>query len=332
MRKITTPITLVLLMLCSFSFTASAQDPTFNINGKDICENQPVEIDITVANFEELLGFQFTVGWNPTIIQIDSITNINAAVSDIQFGVISQENNHVSTSWFNNALEVVSIDDDEVLFTIVFSGVGEDGTFSTLNFIDSPAMLEAIKYDENNDVITVTAEGNNSILMVTEPSLMDVEVTNDVNMSGVGSIDISITGGTAPYDFAWESGETTEDISDVTMGDYTCVITDAKGCVETVGPFTVDNVVGVNEIEGLINVQLSPNPNTGIFNLQANFEASQTVDINIYNVFGQKVYTEFIESANIASDIDVSDLANGTYIVQLSTDNGMHVERMSIQR
>jgi hypothetical protein len=54
----------------------------------------------------------------------------------------------------------------------------------------------------------------------------NVTTTNGSN----GSIDITVTGGTAPYTFKWNDGATTEDRTGLTAGTYTVVVTDAKGC------------------------------------------------------------------------------------------------------
>ncbi|EKB47791.1 T9SS C-terminal target domain-containing protein [Cecembia lonarensis] len=49
------------------------------------------------------------------------------------------------------------------------------------------------------------------------------------------SLDINVTGGTAPYTFAWSNGVTTQNLVGIEPGSYTVTITDALGCqlVET---------------------------------------------------------------------------------------------------
>ena len=45
-----------------------------------------------------------------------------------------------------------------------------------------------------------------------------------------GSIIANPTGGTAPYYYLWSTGQTTQTISNLPAGIYTCIVTDANGC------------------------------------------------------------------------------------------------------
>jgi hypothetical protein len=48
-----------------------------------------------------------------------------------------------------------------------------------------------------------------------------------------GSIEVQVAGGTAPYEFQWESGQQTGAITGLGAGDYRLTVTDANGCEAT---------------------------------------------------------------------------------------------------
>ena len=333
MRKVSTKLPLIILaFLCFNNYNASAAEPVFNLNGGSICEDATVEVDITVADVSDLISFQFTVGWDPLVMQIDDVTYKHPIIAnDVFFGAFTSESEVLTVSWFDNELTGKNIDDDEILFTMTFSAVGDNSALTTLTFLDDPTMRE-VSVLESSEITLTDGIWNDDMVMIAQPELGSVEITDDVNMSGVGAVDVTMTTGTAPYVYAWESGQTTEDLVDVPMGSYNCTVTDDKGCVTEIGPFTVDNTVGIYDIDGLTNVQLFPNPTSGRFNLSAQLENPQDLDIIIYNILGDKVFFEQTESANIDLDLDLSDLATGNYIVQMRTKDGMHVQKLQIHR
>jgi hypothetical protein len=64
-----------------------------------------------------------------------------------------------------------------------------------------------------------------------KPFFESISATPSVSCDGTdGSINLSFTGGTAPYSFEWSNGENTQNISGLAPGTYSVTITDTYGC------------------------------------------------------------------------------------------------------
>ncbi|WP_428657680.1 Ig-like domain-containing protein [Runella sp.] len=89
--------------------------------------------------------------------------------------------------------------------------------------------------------VNVTVEDN--------PVLTTASITNATCNQSNGAINITVSGGTPAYNYSWNNGATTEDLTNLSSGSYTLTVTDSKGCfqsstvavISTNGP-TVTNV------------------------------------------------------------------------------------------
>ena len=64
-------------------------------------------------------------------------------------------------------------------------------------------------------------------------SLTHVATNESIPDAADGAIDLSVFGGQGPYTYAWSNGATTEDIQNLTAGDYSVTVTDNAGTIAT---------------------------------------------------------------------------------------------------
>ncbi len=169
---------------------------------------------------------------------------------------------------------------------------------------------------------------------VSQPSalLLSVDqVLNDHGNTGVGSIQISASGGVAPYTFSWtRNGQffaTTEDLPKLSQGQYIAVITDANGCTSSSGMITVSNSVGTKTPEWTQSLTLSPNPASETVVLDFAAPLGQAAELRLCNINGQVVNTQRIEATAQHVFLDVSTLPAGLWLVQLSLEDGQRTMR-----
>ncbi|MCB9178479.1 MAG: PKD domain-containing protein [Flavobacteriales bacterium] len=76
---------------------------------------------------------------------------------------------------------------------------------------------------------------------ITAPSMLEVESTNRAAScpnTADGRVDLTVLGGTAPYQFAWSDGSTEEDLV-AAAGTYTVTVMDDNGCTVPTPAFTI---------------------------------------------------------------------------------------------
>ena len=74
---------------------------------------------------------------------------------------------------------------------------------------------------------------NSDTVVITEPNLLSVSTINTnalCNGDSSAYAVATVTGGTAPYSYAWSNGATTDSIFSLTIGTYFVTVTDSNGC------------------------------------------------------------------------------------------------------
>ncbi|WP_154648002.1 Ig-like domain-containing protein [Pedobacter arcticus] len=120
-----------------------------------------------------------------------------------------------------------------------------------------------------------------------------------------GAIDVSVSGGTSPYTYAWDNGSTTEDLTGLKAGDYKVTITDANGC-------ELIKTIPLNEPVSPLAMTFSQT------DIKCYGESSGAIDISVSG--GTLPYTYAWDNGK--TDEDLTGLKAGDYKVTITDANG----------
>ncbi len=136
---------------------------------------------------------------------------------------------------------------------------------------------------------------------------------------GTGQIAILTDGGNAPYQYAWSNGATTKSVDNLSPNTYTVTVTDALGCTDVI--VIPLGVSATDEIAGLSHLVLYPNPSTGLATLRAEFDHATDVEMEVFNMQGQRVWMgQVLHTDLVSQSLDLTAYPQGLYLVRLTAD------------
>lgn len=122
------------------------------------------------------------------------------------------------------------------MIDIQVSGGSPSYSYNWSNGVITPTIVNL-----TSGIYTVTIVDNNSgcdlienfeVFEPNEITITDVTITNvSCTSTNDGAIDITVTGGTTPYEFAWSNASTLPNQSNLVVGTYSVTITDVSGCI-----------------------------------------------------------------------------------------------------
>lgn len=102
--------------------------------------------------------------------------------------------------------------------------------------------------------------------------------------------------------------------------------------INTVTPDMIS--VGINKLKvENLGLKVSPNPNTGEFNISANGINSSSVKVEVYNLIGEMIYETVNETSNgsINKNIDLN-APNGVYFIKVNAGDKMNTQKLIINK
>jgi gliding motility-associated-like protein len=137
-----------------------------------------------------------------------------------------------------------------------------------------------------------------------------------------GSVVLYATGATAPYQFSWSNGQTTQNIADLLGGLYTVSITDQQNCPYTA---TVEVPTNPKECIDLVSIPSGFSPNGDGINdvwIIRHSELYPQLDLKIVNRWGETIFSSTGYSNPWDGTHKGKDLGAATYYYVINLGNG----------
>ncbi len=164
---------------------------------------------------------------------------------------------------------------------------------------------------------TFTIKGN-------DPLEVSATINNSDDGQNNGSIILAVSGGVPDYTFSWSHGAQSSVLSDLPVGTYTVIITDAEGC--TLEETFMVGTVSTNPIHLADNgMEIFPNPASQMLNVKITGReiSGKSLKVEVMNILGAVVtemqVTDYL--AGNAVQLDLRGFEKGMYILRVSAED-----------
>ena len=223
-------------------------------------------------------------------------------------GIYSPSTSSYNEPWYGSTEDYsIVINGTSILASFLWS-TGD--TTDTINNL-SPGVYSVIITNDNGCVISDS-------VLISQPNPINISYSsNNVStcLGNDGSIDITLTGGNAPYTYFWSNSDTTQDLSNLSSGLYSLNITDNNGCLDSITiVITEPPLVNINysytnpTCIGYNNGTIDLSPSSGTPPYMFNWSTSDTTE-DITNLI-QGVYSVTVSDSagcNAISTITLVD-------------------------
>ena len=137
------------------STTRSSQTLTLTVPNVDFSNGELVSIPVTAENFNEMIGFQFTMETNG--LELESVASGALEMTEANVGSFAKEN-ALTFSW--NSVNDVTVNADEVLFTVVLRAKTNNDLNNTIELTSAITSAEA--YTSTLEIANVELDVRNA--------------------------------------------------------------------------------------------------------------------------------------------------------------------------
>ena len=234
-------------------------DPTFFLPDLITCgAGEEVTIELQVEDFANVHGFQFTVEFDPNVLNFQGVQN---------FGLPNFTADNVGTSlagsgqltfvWFTPEITADNVlMDGTTLVELRFVVNGGDGTNTLLALTGTRTPIQILRENLSSAnagyVLGSLQVSNNSPITLSSTQIEAASCAGEAD----GSISVAAANGAGTYTYTWSDGQTGAVRNDLPPGAYGLTVTDGVNCPFDAGTFTIGGPAAI-ELTNLSVTQIS---------------------------------------------------------------------------
>ncbi len=251
--------------------------------GQEFC------VDITVRDFNNIVGFNFSLNWDTAVLDFTRLEYYNNTtfLDGSSIGINDEYPGFINILYLDFGLVPTDLDDGSILFAICFTGKREGNAM--VKFVNDPQFPDngpAIEFlaDIDGDTRTVRHTSDEGLITIIDPDGINtiIETVQDACAGqDNGSFDVRILGGTAPYEIVWV------DENDIVDGPLTI---ENEGEVVTIPP---DKSLA----PGVYQLQIT---DAGGVDMKFDFDSVEIVEVNL------------VADAGVASPVTCNGFSDGS--------------------
>jgi len=253
MRYILSTIIVFLVSFSAYAQTFECDslgvDGPFNFivdsDPEEICLGTTFCLDFKSENLQSVLGFQFTLAFDPSKVLFVSFEDSQALRGSVAANTNDTANGQVPILWTDIAAEGFTVDDSTSIFTTCFVVVGEPSDDVEIFFNDGlvpsfPGTVIVYQTEPTRVCVSNTVLLNEGDVLDYKVCCNELSITDLTNCSLDRNISLSACGGASPYEvnLIGASGTLTMNINNdgdavsfdnLDIGAYTVSINDSNG-------------------------------------------------------------------------------------------------------
>ncbi|MBS1651256.1 MAG: T9SS type A sorting domain-containing protein [Bacteroidetes bacterium] len=171
---------------------------------------------------------------------------------------------------------------------------------------------------KNNSVFTINPGTGGLTATATSTNASCPTCTN-----GAASVTNS---GTAPFTYTWQpGGYNSANVSNLAVGCYTVMVTDANNCTGSATTCIVSVVTGIQNNTNTEDViRVMPNPNNGVFTIE--FGTINLRSIDIIDLTGRIIVAKQVNVQSI--ELSISEFSSGIYYLRVKDTQGIKIIKL----